>query len=271
MFVAVHKPKGKAGQQEKSRLSQAVVIFWLVFIILVVGIFLANRSAIEKNFKLFTQRLSAPPGRDEKLPTEMPPFSSDDEKIDEPADRKPPVSVIHEPADQKPAEQKPAAEPPPSPKDNPRPPEPQAPAPKPTETRDRNLYFIQIDNDGQILRSRVIRKITVSDSPLQDALAALLAGPDTQERNRGIISLIPPNTRLLSAIVRGTTAYISFSEDFLFNTYGVEGYAAQLRQIAWTATEFSTVGDVQILIEGKRVDFLGEGIWIGSPINRQSY
>jgi spore germination protein GerM len=103
-----------------------------------------------------------------------------------------------------------------------------------------------------------------------DSLNALLAGPSAAERQRGLVSLIPRNTRILSATVRGATAYISFSEDFQYNTYGVEGYAAQRQQIVWTATEFSTVKDVQILIEGRRVDYLGEGIWIGSPISRES-
>jgi spore germination protein GerM len=101
-----------------------------------------------------------------------------------------------------------------------------------------------------------------------DSLNALLQGPSTEEQRRGLVSLIPSGTRILSATVRGTTAYISFSEEFQYNTYGVEGYAAQLKQIVWTATEFPNVQDVQILIEGRRVDYLGEGIWIGSPLNR---
>jgi spore germination protein GerM len=106
---------------------------------------------------------------------------------------------------------------------------------------------------------------------MQDALNVLLAGPSSDEVSRGILNLVPQNTRILSAAVRGSTAYINFSEDFLFNTFGVEGYVAQLRQIVWTVTEFQNVRDVQILIEGRRLDYLGEGIWIGSPISRQSF
>jgi len=102
-------------------------------------------------------------------------------------------------------------------------------------------------------------------------LNALLAGPTAEELSKGLLNLIPKNTRILSAIVRGNTAYISFSEDFLFNTFGVEGYVAQLRQIVWTVTEFQNVKDVQILVDGRRLDYLGEGIWIGSPISRQSF
>jgi len=145
-------------------------------------------------------------------------------------------------------------------------------APQPAaQTRDRAIYFTQVNNNGQIFQSRVTRRIPVSQSPMQDALNVLLAGPTAEELNRGILNLIPQNTRILSTTVRGNTAYISFSEDFLFNTFGVEGYVAQLRQIVWTATEFSNVSDVQFLIEGRRIDYLGEGIWIGSPISRQSF
>jgi spore germination protein GerM len=104
---------------------------------------------------------------------------------------------------------------------------------------------------------------------MTDAVEALIAGPSGDEKHRGFISLIPPETRILSATVRGGTAYISFSEDFQYNSFGVEGYAGQLREVVYTVTEFPNVRDVQILIEGRRVDYLGEGIWIGSPLNRE--
>ena len=112
------------------------------------------------------------------------------------------------------------------------------------------------------------RRIPDSNSPMTDVLKALIAGPNAEEKRRGLISLIPPETEILSAEVRGDTAYISFSEDFQYNTYGAEGYSAQLKEIIYTVTEFSNVRYVQILIEGRRVDYLGEGIWIGSPISR---
>lgn len=122
-----------------------------------------------------------------------------------------------------------------------------------------------------IERVKEIRPLPVNDSPLAEAIGALMTGPSESYRKRGYSSLIPQGTKLLSATIRGGTAYLSFSDQFQFNTYGIEGVAAQLRQIVWTATEFDTVKDVQILIEGRRVDYLGsEGIWIGSPIGRSS-
>jgi spore germination protein GerM len=134
--------------------------------------------------------------------------------------------------------------------------------------RERALYFTQVDREGAVLRVKTARKIPLSDSPMLDALKALTAGPDTDELRAGIITLIPRGTKVLNATVRGSTAYISLNEDFQLNPHGVEGYAASLREIVWTVTEFSTVKDVQILIEGRRVDYLGEGIWIGSPLDR---
>jgi len=257
--------------------SQAMVIFWLLFVIVIIGVFMANASTIQKNFNLFKSRLTTNPSAEE-LPVE-----SEETVVQEhpPARQEP--SISQKPAAETTRQDKPQPlqEKPSEPSQQQTKPETQTNAnstnanstqpSKPAETRDRNIYFAQIDKDGQILQSKVSRKVTVSSSPMVDTLNVLLAGPSASELNKGILNLIPQNTRILSATVRGSTAYISFSEDFLFNTFGVEGYVAQLRQIVWTVTEFSNVSDVQILVEGRRLDYLGEGIWIGSPINRQSF
>ncbi len=157
--------------------------------------------------------------------------------------------------------------------------EPAKPAPKSQEvrpsvakTRSARLYFVRIDEDGVISRHEVTRVIPASDAPLSDALAALLKGPSEEELRRNLISLIPQGTVLLSAQVRGSTAVLNFNEAFMYNRYGVEGYAGQLKQIVYTATAFSTVHDVQILIEGQKHDYLGgEGVYIGAPLSRNSF
>ena len=121
---------------------------------------------------------------------------------------------------------------------------------------------------GDLTLVKAVRKLAVSDSPLVDCVNALLAGPSAEEKNRGITSFIPPNTRLLSARVVNNTVHLNFNEEFRYNTFGREGCDAQLKQIVWTATEFPNVNDVQIEIEGKIVDFLIEGIMIRNPIGR---
>ena len=113
------------------------------------------------------------------------------------------------------------------------------------------------------------RSLRVSNTPLQDSLNALLSGPTAEERNSGLLSFIPSGARMISdPVIRGNTAHLNFNEEFRYNTSGREGCIAQVQQIVWTATEFPNVHNVQFLIEGRVVDFLSEGVMIGSPIGR---
>jgi germination protein M len=140
------------------------------------------------------------------------------------------------------------------------------------KTRSATLFFVRIDDDGVIVRQEVKRQVAVSDSPLLDSLSALLKGPSEDEIRKKLISLVPQGTKLLSAQVRGSTAYLNFNEAFMYNHYGIEGYAGQLKQVVYTSTSFPTVQDVQILIEGEKHDYLGgEGVYIGKPLSRNSF
>ncbi len=253
------KPPAKKQPPKKS----LGFVFWLVFIAVIAGLFIINREIITRNIQstgFLDRLLTREPSVVENLPEMIP------EDIDVSPSEHPPVAVIPPVNNlpRTPVETIPPASQPPetSAPENP-------PAENPAEIRrDRNLYFVKLDNDGTIVRTSVFRSLPVSNSPMMDVLNVLLQGPNADEKKKGVESLIPEGTTILSAAVRGSTAYISFSEDFQFNIYGVEGYAAQLRQIVWTVTEFENIKDVQILLEGRRIDYLGEGIWIGSPLSR---
>ena len=134
------------------------------------------------------------------------------------------------------------------------------------------LCFVIIDSDGSVSRQIVARKLSKSDSPLSDAIKALLAGPTAAEKSKNCMTLIPPGTRLLGATVKNGIATLNFSEEFEYNSVGVEGYIGQLMQVVYTATSYSTVNSVQFIIEGQREEYLGsEGEWIGSPLSRSSF
>jgi spore germination protein GerM len=284
----------KQGASKKPASIAGPYIFWLVFIIIILLLFIINWKNISNTVKNTgfldhitkqTKGTDNPPQGDE--PPEPPP--------EPPAPAQPVVTVIppngkEDGAALPPAEpQKPAPAPPPreKPVEPPKPPVAQPPVAPPAvqppvtqqpaqpaapkEETQRAVYLMKVDNGGNIIRTRVNRVLPVSNSPMVDALNSLLRGPTAEEERQGLISLIPPGTRILSATVRGSTAYVNFNEEFQFNTYSAEGYIAQLRQIVWTITEFSNVKDIQILIEGRRLDYLGEGIWIGSPLSRDDY
>lgn len=251
-------------------------LFWLLLLCVVLLLFLVNLGKIKEtiartNFKeILTTQRKAEDGRPAPV-APAPKVELDPPKPAE-GDNKPgPVQVPATPA--------PSPAPSPSPgstQDKAKP----APAPAavdkpkdiPAKRRSALLYFCRIDDDGVIVRQEVKRQIPASDQPLTDSLAALLGGPTEEELRRSLVSLIPQGTRLLSAQVRGTTVFLNFNEAFMYNHYGIEGYAGQLKQVVYTATAFSSVHDVQILIEGERHDYLGgEGVYIGRPLARNSF
>jgi germination protein M len=266
--VAARKGSKKANAKRSSGGSKNTpvpwgILFWLVFAIFIFGFFIFNRKAIDNGIQIVKNAFSfgeavaekAPEVKNEEPTAQTPARQSpaiapsDAVQATEPA--KPPDSQQTAQQDT----QSPTGQSPPS-------------VQRPTETRERVLYFILVDKSGYISRVKANRRLPVSDSPMTDVILALIAGPNAEEKSSGLISLIPPATKLLSASIRGNTAYLSFNEEFQYNTYGVEGYAGQLRQIVFTVTEFSNVADVQILIEGRRIDYLGEGVWVGSPVSR---
>lgn len=142
----------------------------------------------------------------------------------------------------------------------------------PVQKMKLSLCYVMIDSDGAVIRKEVIKEVPKNSSPLTTAINTLLSGPTSEEADKGYKSLIPEGTKLLGARVANKTATLNFSESFSFNKYGVQGYLGQLMQIVYTATSFSTIDNVQFLIEGQKLEYLGgEGVWIGSPLSRISF
>jgi germination protein M len=273
-----------AQRQTKSRKKASFgVLFWLAFLLLVLVVFLYNRTTIENVLEttglvdVLRERfggdeepevvqvdpedgsdlLDAPEGQQEE-PVEaprivdLPPAAPD--LRDEPEEA---PEVVEEPTE---APQRPDRDAPDS-TDQPE-----------LRRRDSNIYFIRVTDQGTIYPEGVIREVTYTNNPMTETLKTLLEGPTIDELNLGLLNLIPDGTRLLSAAVRDRVAYLNFSEEFRFNPMGFEGLMAQLQQIVYSTTEFSTVERVQILIEGELVEYLGvEGLFIGKPLSRDSF
>lgn len=293
--------KKPAGKEVRISLS---AIFWIALLIIIICAFFTLLPKIE-NFKFFS-KIAEIEKQNEQSPTtplfklpkpqEQKPSASTQKPQSAPAQKpqqapaqkphpaqkppeKKPETLIERVKESLPHEKKPSAEKPksqtPKPKTQPekkpaatvsaQPTQPSPPDAKPFETRNRNIYLIQ---EGTMSHLKITRSLKNSDTPLKDSINALLAGPTADEKKHNIISLIPAGSKLLSVKVDGNTAYLNFNQEFRYNTRGREGCAAQIRQIVWTATEFSNIQNVQILIEGKVVDFLSEGVTIRNPISR---
>ena len=137
--------------------------------------------------------------------------------------------------------------------------------------RDSALYFVFFSPNGEIKLSKINRKVQVAGSPLQAVMDVLLEGATPDELNQGYLSLIPPGTKLRSIRVSDGIASMDFSEEFMFNTFGPEGMKNQLKQIIYTASEFPTVKAVQFLIDGKKVDYIAEGVKTKEPLTKNSF
>ncbi len=138
--------------------------------------------------------------------------------------------------------------------------------------KDSKIYLSKLDNSENLIIVSVNRNVSYINTPLTETLKTLLEGPNNNERSLNFITNIPNNTKLLSVTVKDNTAYINFSNEFEYNSYGKDSTITQLKQVVYTATEFSNVKYVQILINGKIKKYLGgEGIIIEKPFSRSDF
>jgi hypothetical protein len=237
---------------KKSLLRHTGFLFWAIFIIVLISILVFNWDRILNNF----YELGAP------IPHWLPRKQVIDAQPD-PIPQNTPVLPGKRENNEPPNDQTPAL------MDDPAAQTPEIPILPSGRTRD--LYFISVDQNGN-LRLRAMEK-TLSDTaaPLTETITALLQGLSENEREQGLISLIPEKTKILSVIIQQETAYLNFNEEFLYNTYGREGCIAQVQQVVWTATQFPTVKRVQILVEGRKESYLGDNIWIGDALTRENF
>ena len=260
----------------KKKKSSIGCLFWIALILLVLVIFLLNRKTISNVIEStgFLNILTKEEESEKKPEVKRKPIEEEAEgetEQEEPEIIEIPLSEEKEETEQR--EESEEEAPPAVEEEEPGIPQVEESSEEEAQNlRNARLYFIDVDETGSIRLQGVIRPVYYTDAPLTETIQALLRGLLPSELNQELITLIPEDTRLLSATVRDGTAFLNFNEDFKFNTLGSEGLRAQIRQIVYTATEFSSVKNVQILIEGKKQDYLGpEGVFIGKPLNRNSF
>ena len=261
------------------------VLFWIAFILLVLVIFLANRGNIEQVLEktgivdVIRDRMTLDgPSADEPPVDE---FSLDEPPAQNPETLQPEPAAPNIVFDDETA--RPSAETTESPeapqtiegRDEPlidtSVPEPEQDVSRPNR-RMAALYFIRVTDDGRTYPQRVVRPVAYDESPLTETIRALIAGPSGEELDDGLLNLIPTDTQLISAHVDSGVAYLNFNQSFRFNPMGAEGTVAQLQQIIYSSTEFPTVTQVQFLIEGEKLDYVGgDGIFIGEPLGRDAF
>ncbi|KDR96611.1 Copper amine oxidase N-terminal domain-containing protein [Peptoclostridium litorale DSM 5388] len=109
------------------------------------------------------------------------------------------------------------------------------------------------------------RNIFIDDAKIaQGAMQTLMRGPIDDN----LAGAIPIGTRLLDISISNGVCYVDFSREFIDNHSG--GSASELMTLASivnTLTEFDSVKKVQILVEGKKGETLGN-ILLDVPLER---
>jgi hypothetical protein len=103
-------------------------------------------------------------------------------------------------------------------------------------------------------------RVVLAPAVARGAMEALLAGPDARESELGMATVIPTGTELRSVAIDDGEATVDLSGAF---ATGGGSLSMQLRvaQVVFTLTQFDTVDEVTITLDGHAVDAIGgEGV-----------
>ncbi len=115
------------------------------------------------------------------------------------------------------------------------------------------------------------REIEYTQDVATASIQALLQGPDYYDEDVGLQSEIPAGTELLDIGLEDETLILDLSEEFT-DGGGSASILMRLAQVVHTGTQFESVDDVQILIEGQRVETIGgEGAMVAEPLTREDF
>ncbi|EEG78862.1 GerMN domain-containing protein [Dethiobacter alkaliphilus] len=129
-----------------------------------------------------------------------------------------------------------------------------------------NLYFFLPDGSGVRLERRVV---TMTDLGVaRRAMNELIAGPQSEYLGRSV----PQETRLLGIRIEDGICYVDFSSELRDNHPGGSlGELLTIASIVNTLTEFSSIDQVQILIEGQIGESIGGHVELYEPIGRMEH
>ncbi|KAF1085404.1 Spore germination protein GerM [Sporotomaculum syntrophicum] len=125
------------------------------------------------------------------------------------------------------------------------------------------LYFA--DADGYLQAER--RTINKTAGIARQAIHELCCGP----RNQGLSATIPDGTRLLDINIRDGLCTVNFSRELVANHSGGSGSEnTTVYSIVNTLTQFSSIEQVQILVDGAIVESIAGHLDVSVPLTRDS-
>ncbi|MFZ5966090.1 MAG: GerMN domain-containing protein [Bacillota bacterium] len=135
------------------------------------------------------------------------------------------------------------------------------------QLRDTVLYYK--DDKGYLIP--VMRKIPWTEGIGKAALSNLIDSPTNRKDVEGIglLPILPAATQIRGMSIDNGFCKVDFSSDIL-NTNSQQEEEAMVKGIVYTLTEFVTIDQVQLMVEGKKVDALTYGTQVSQPMARDN-
>ncbi|MDZ7679347.1 MAG: Gmad2 immunoglobulin-like domain-containing protein [Acidimicrobiales bacterium] len=134
------------------------------------------------------------------------------------------------------------------------------------ETTPVSVYFF----DGEELKVGYVRQAE-GLGVAAEALEALLAGPNGDDEALGLHTEIPDGTELLGVDIVDNQATVDLSGEFESGG-GTLSMSARLAQVVFTTSQFPSVDEVVIHLDGEPAETLGgEGLMIADPLTRADF
>ena len=133
------------------------------------------------------------------------------------------------------------------------------------ETTTVRLFFTLGEKVGPV--ERAVPRVSRIGA---EAVKALLAGPNEDERRNGYATAVPAGTRFNNLTIEGGVARVDLSRSF--ESGGGLGLSLRLAQVVCTLDAFPTVDGVRFVLDGRLVDVLsGDGVVVDKPVRCDDY
>ncbi|MDT8900020.1 GerMN domain-containing protein [Anaeroselena agilis] len=138
----------------------------------------------------------------------------------------------------------------------------QHPSPPAPATMSVTVYFATKDASFLVPETRILPK---NDHPIRTAIEQLLGEP----KNAALVRALPEGTKLKGITVKDHIAYVDFNDKLIKNgSGGSAGELLAVGAIVNTLTEFADIEQVQIMVEGKKVNTLYGHVDTSEPLSR---